>query len=355
VRDQPEIIRDFHMPRPDKGPIMGRVTFEGKGVAGASVEFFSDGPGGGDTSRAKTDIEGRFSTMRWLDRSAVHAKSADGSLGAVVDIGEEDPEVMIELAPTAIATGTVLDETGKPASDRLLSCPRVTYHDGQAFWSEPVAPKVVTDDRGHFTLPSLVVGQRYEIVLEGGNGRLLCGRVRAEKSDHINLGILRAGAYSPPELINRREISAFTEDAPDAGRTAPPIAATTLDGKPLSLDDFKGRYVLLDFWATWCGPCIKEIPQLQSVYDAFGKDERFAIVSLSIDEKIDQPKEFQEARKLPWTQAFIGQEIHGPIPQSFGVRAIPAFVLIGPEGKIVARGMRGEEIKAAVSKVLASP
>ena len=115
----------------------------------------------------------------------------------------------------------------------------------------------------------------------------------------------------------------------------------------------QGKYVLLDFWATWCGPCIGEIPQLQAVHDAFGKDERFAILSLSVDEKIEEPRKFQEKRKLPWSQAFLGGGIHGPIPGTFGVVAIPAFVLIGPDGKIVARGMRGEEIKKAVAKALA--
>ena len=74
---------------------------------------------------------------------------------------------------------------------------------------------------------------------------------------------------------------------------------------------------------------------------------------LSVDEKIDEPRRFQEKRKLPWTQAFLGVGIHGPIPGKFGVEAIPAFVLIGPDGKIVARGMRGDAIKKEVSKALA--
>jgi thiol-disulfide isomerase/thioredoxin len=112
--------------------------------------------------------------------------------------------------------------------------------------------------------------------------------------------------------------------------------------------------VLLDFWATWCGPCIGEIPQLQSIHEAFGKDERFAILSLSVDEKIEEPRKFQEKRKLPWSQAFLGSGIHGPIPGKFGVVAIPAFVLIGPDGRIVDRGMRGADIQKAVAKVLAA-
>ena len=81
--------------------------------------------------------------------------------------------------------------------------------------------------------------------------------------------------------------------------------------------------------------------------------DRFAILSLSVDEKIDEPKRFQEKRQLPWTQAFLAGGMHGPIPGTFGIRAIPAFVLVGPDGKIVARGMRGDNIKKEVARALA--
>ena len=77
-------------------------------------------------------------------------------------------------------------------------------------------------------------------------------------------------------------------------------------------------------------------------------------MSLSVDEKIDEPKRFQEKRKLPWAQAFLGVGIHGPTPGTFGVRAIPAFVLVGPDGKIIARGMRGDDIKKEVARALAN-
>ena len=147
-------------------------------------------------------------------------------------------------------------------------------------------------------------------------------------------------------------MSSFRKNAPGPGAVAPEFDATTLDGRPLKLSDFQGRYVLLDFWATWCGPCIGEIPQLQAVHEAFGKDERFAIVSLSVDEKIEEPRKFQKKRNLPWLQAFLGNGIHSAIPGSFGVEAIPAFVLIGPDGKIIDRGMRGADIKKAVAKAL---
>ena len=213
------------------------------------------------------------------------------------------------------------------------------------------APKVVTDGEGKFTLPSLVVGQEYGIAVQRENRYPAAGAVRPEKAGPIDLGTLRVGAYhekpAADETVVFPQKCARARGGCSGDRSDHPRRQAADTGRLLS-----GRYVLLDFWATWCGPCIGEIPQLQAMHDAFGSDERFAILSLSVDEKIEEPRKFQEKRKLPWSQAFLGGGIHGPIPGKFGVVAIPAFVLIGPDGKIVDRGMRGDDIKKAVAKAL---
>ena len=297
------------------------------------------------------DAEGRFHAERDLDPLVVCANSADGRLGAIVEVGAEDPEILIAVAPTATAAGVLLDRGGEPAANQNLDWGRRVFLDEKRGISMTCfAPKVVTDANGRFTLPDLVVGQEYVISLQKDNVYHAAGAIRPENPDRIDLGTLRAGAFQPKSLANAGEMLSFEKNAPGAGKAAPPIEATTLDGKPLKLSDFKGKYVLLDFWATWCGPCIGEIPQLEAVHGAFGKDERFAILSVSVDEKIEEPKKFQDKRRLPWTQAFLSGGIHGPTAGTFGVRAIPAFVLVGPDGKIVARGMRGDDIKKEVAK-----
>jgi thiol-disulfide isomerase/thioredoxin len=85
---------------------------------------------------------------------------------------------------------------------------------------------------------------------------------------------------------------------------APPLAAKTLEGKPLSLEDYRGKYVLLDFWATWCGPCVAEMPKMQDVQAAFGSDDRFVIIGLSLDREIEAAQSFVKDRGLAWVQAF---------------------------------------------------
>ena len=356
VKDEPEVVRDFRMPRPGKGPLSGRVvtaTDPTRGVAGATVTYLSANNRSYPVA-VTADAEGRFRVERDLDKTTLCAKSPDGSLGAIVEIGAEDPKVVIPVAPTAAATGLLLDEKGEAAANERVEWGRTVRvgPDEDSPSMHCFGTRVVTDAMGRFTLPSLVVGQEYSIATLRKNHYALAGVVRPDSPAPIDLGTLRAGSYRSP---NAEDSSSFRKDAPDAGAPAPPIEATTLDGKPLTLADFKGKYVLLDFWATWCGPCLGEIPQLQAVHEAFGKDDRFAILSLSVDEGIDEPKAFQEARKLPWAQGFLGVGIHGPQPGRFGVKAIPAFVLVGPDGKIVARGMRGEEIKKAVAKALGTP
>ncbi len=354
IAAEPDLVRDFRMPRPEKGILTGRVVLAGRELkaASASIEFVAKNLIAVPIS-VTADSEGRFKAERQLDPLVIHAATSDGSFAAIVEIGAEDTEAVISLAPTATAAGILVDEHGSPMANARLEWGRRVFLDEEQRISRTCfAPQVVTDSAGRFTLPSLVVGQEYEIGIQRDNSYPLAGAVRPEKAEAIALGTLKVGAYHPP--ANAIELSSFTTTAPGPGAIAPPIEAISLDGKPLKLADYRGKFVLLDFWATWCGPCVAEIPQLQSVHDACAKDDRFAILSLSVDEKIDEPKSFQEKRKLPWTQAFLGGGIHSPTPGTFGVRAIPAFVLVGPDGKIVARGMRGDEIKKTVEKALQS-
>ncbi len=339
VKDETELVRDFRMPRPERGPFAGRVVRAddlSQGVAGARVEVVAASLSRSYHPLVTADSEGRFRLERSLDPITICVLSPDGSLGAIVERGADDPGAIIAVSPTATATGLLLDEKGKPAAKQPLSWGRRVYLDPEKrVMSDHFAPKVVTDESGRFTLPSLVVGQDYHIAVMRENQFIMAGMARPKKPGPMDLGTLQVGAFKPiPEEVAEAE-SSFEKDAPDAGAVAPAIEATTLDGEPLTLEQFKGKFVLLDFWATWCGPCIKEIPTLQAVHREFGDDERFAMVSLSVDEKIDEPRTFQSKRQLPWTQGFLGGGIHGPTPGRFGIRAIPAVVLVGPDGRIV--------------------
>jgi thiol-disulfide isomerase/thioredoxin len=139
------------------------------------------------------------------------------------------------------------------------------------------------------------------------------------------------------------------------GAQAPGFAVKTLDGKPLALDDYRGKYVLLDFWATWCGPCVAELPALQDVQAAFGSDDRFVLISLSLDRQIEVARRFVKDRGLSWVQAFVGDEAGEQVLEDYGADTIPATFLIGPDGKVLARGMRGDAIMVAVKKALGKP
>jgi thiol-disulfide isomerase/thioredoxin/uncharacterized GH25 family protein len=132
---------------------------------------------------------------------------------------------------------------------------------------------------------------------------------------------------------------------------APAFDVQTIDGAPLRLEDFRGKYVLLDFWATWCGPCIGEMPFLKATYKAFGARNNFAMISLSLDENPAAPKKFAAQNDVKWIQGFAGKAAES-VSSAYGAEAIPAIFLIGPDGKIIARDLHGDGIKDAVGKAL---
>jgi peroxiredoxin/protocatechuate 3,4-dioxygenase beta subunit len=136
----------------------------------------------------------------------------------------------------------------------------------------------------------------------------------------------------------------------EVGQPAPDFNIKTTDGRAVSLGGLKGKYVLLDFWATWCAPCIEEIPNLKAAHERFAADPRFAMVSLSLDEKPEDPSNAAEAMGLAWPQACVGPE--SDVVAAYGASAIPQTVLIGPDGRVIARDLRGKRIAEAIAEAM---
>ena len=114
---------------------------------------------------------------------------------------------------------------------------------------------------------------------------------------------------------------------------APDFALSTLDGERLSLASLRGRAVVLDFWATWCGPCVKSLPELKDLRRAW-PGERLTLVSVSVDEDEATWKAFVKKHEMNWPQHRDGEHA---LAERFGVRAFPTYVIIDPEGAIVDR------------------
>ena len=130
------------------------------------------------------------------------------------------------------------------------------------------------------------------------------------------------------------------------------IAFTDLNGKEIDLEKMKDKVILVDFWATWCGPCIAEMPNVTAAYETY-KDKGFEVVGISLDEDKAAVVKFIADNKMPWHQFVDGKGWENELAQRFGIRSIPATFLVGKGGRIVASNLRGPDLEAAIEKALA--
>ncbi len=204
----------------------------------------------------------------------------------------------------------------------------------------------------------------------------LLDKHKGEKTDDV-AGFLRLKAQLYFEIFQKRDqaiglIQQLKRDFPETalgkqadetvdefkraillGAKFPDFNEKDLDGKPFSIAQYKGKVVLVDFWATWCGPCVAELPNVLKAYEDYhGKG--FEIVGISLDSDEQKMRAFIKERKMAWSQYFDGKGWDNKLAVQYGVHAIPATYLLDREGKVIGRDLRGDDLTKAVAKALPS-
>lgn len=135
------------------------------------------------------------------------------------------------------------------------------------------------------------------------------------------------------------------------GKVAPDFSQTSPEGANLALSDLKGKYVLIDFWASWCGPCRRENPNVVKTYEKF-KGQNFEILGVSLDNDRDKWLKAIEDDKLTWKQVSDLGGWGNEVAQLYAVNSIPHTVLVDPDGIILEKNLRGDALKTKLEEIL---
>ena len=262
----------------------------------------------------------------------------------------------IRLEPTGDVRGCQF--TGTPLNDAFNAMNAAQVSLGnvmQALENEPDTPERarVLDSLGR------IYRQIPGDALEANRDNLLGAFLYARRADADPVRARERLAQFPAELQQhpvlesvRREIEATERSS--VGRPYMDLTLQNTDGETVALSSLTGpgRWVLLDFWATWCGPCCREIPHLKEAYAAFG-GRGFTIYGVSIDHDAARWRQFVAENELPWTNVLSsGGGKQSPAAEMYGIRFIPSNFLISPEGVIVAKNLPGNRLQARLEELM---
>lgn len=151
------------------------------------------------------------------------------------------------------------------------------------------------------------------------------------------------GKFTSPillDFISKKEAL----DKISIGNIAPEFSAQSPVGEIIKLSDYRGKFLLLDFWASWCGPCRQENPNLVKIYQQY-KNKNFTILGFSLDSEAANWNKAIKQDQLTWDQVSELQGWESPIALTYGINEIPSSLLLNPEGKIIAKNLRGKELE----------
>ena len=283
----------------------------------------------GDTLAVTSVQNGRFSF------------TGDVKEPCFVYVGREKTRVSFILEPGNV-TADIDERTtgGTPMTDAYNAFHKRFY----AYKRDQRAEKAALTDSVVKANPDNLLGAVALEDLAHADTSAFLALYRQTVTDRVRDFYLVRKAYDAIELQN--------QTAPGRMFTDYTVVGGNPDGTDVKLSDYvgQGKYILLDHWASWCGPCKAEMPYIKKTWEAFAGD-RFDVVSVAVSDKRDDTVAALAKLDMPWHQILDAQKIPGAL---YGVNAIPHLILFAPDGTILKRGLRGDQIYETVSEILSA-